>query len=180
MKKLVLALTLFSFFLISTYSFAQENSSSDSAQTSVDYILPYPGLLPDSPFYFLRATRDRVISFLITEPLKKAEFDLLQADKMLSAGIYLGDKKKYELAVTSISKGENYFESAIAQAVQARKEGKPVGDIAAQLYNSARKHQEVLKELETKTSGSLRASFVEEEKRAAVFEKKAKLILSQK
>ena len=149
-------------------------------QSAFDYVLPYPGLLPDSPFYFLRATRDRIVCLLISDPLKKAEFDLLQADKRLSAGIYLGDKKKYELAVTSISKGENYFESAIAKTIQARKEGKPVGDLVTKLHSSSIKHQDVLRDLVSKTKESLRASFVEEEKRAADFEKKVKLILSQK
>lgn len=180
MKKLVVFLAILSFFLFSSNSFAQENSSSDSAQTAVDYILPYPGLLPDSPIYFFRATRDRIVSFLISDPLKKAEFDLLQADKRLAAGVYLANKNKYDLANSTISKGENYFESALVKAEEAKKQGLAVDSIASNLYHSSLKHQEVLKEMEKKTKGDLRAKFSAEVKRAAGFEKKAKLILSQK
>jgi len=181
MKK-VISFTIFILvlFLVSTPSFAQENVGSGSAQTQVDYTLPYPGLLPDSPFYFLRATRDKIISLLISDPLKKAEFDLLQADKRLAAGMYLRDKKKYEMAATSISKGENYFESAITQAKIAKNKGQSVGDIASRLYKSAQKHEEVIKDLESRTKGNLKATFLAEEKRADDFEKRAKEFLPQK
>lgn len=180
MKKALLLVVFLTLLFLPTQIFAQENTGSQSAKAKVEYDLPYPGLLPDSPFYFLRATRDKVVSLLISEPLKKAEFDLLQADKRLAAAVFLANKKKYSLAVTTISKGENYFESALFQVRQAIKEGKLAGDVVSHLYLSSLKHQEVLKELENKTSGSLKASFIEEEKRAAGFEKKAKEILSGK
>lgn len=178
MKKILLLAVFLSLLLIPFQVFAQVESS-PSAQTLVDYTLPYPGLLPDSPIYFLKTARDRIISFLISDPLKKAEFNLLQADKRLAAGVYLANKNKYGLANTTISKGENYFESAIAKAEEAKKLGFVVSSLAANLQNSARKHQEVIKELEEKTKGELRAKFGQEAKRAAEFEKKAKLILSQ-
>ncbi len=181
MKKLIFLVGFILILLTSVPSFAQENQeSSPSAQIKVDYILPYPGLLPDSPLYFLRTTRDRIISFLISDPLKKAEFDLLQADKRLAAGIYLSNKNKYELSLTTISKGENYFESALQKAEEAKKQGIAVGSIASSLYHSSLKHQEIIKELEQKTKGDLRTKFAQEAKRAAEFEKKAKLIISAK
>ena len=180
MKKLLILVTLICLFLISTPSFAQENSASSSAQIPVDYMLPYPGLLPDSPFYFLRATRDKIISFLISDPLKKSEFDLLQADKRLSAGVYLGNKNKFEMAATSISKGENYFESALEKAREAKKAGQSVEDIAQRLDKSAQKHEEVIKDLESKTKGNLKTTFAAEEKRADDFENRAKEFLPQK
>lgn len=179
MKKIVIFIVFLALLLFPMHVFAQQESS-QSAKPQVDYTLPYPGLLPDSPLYFLRATRDRIISFLISDPLKKAEFDLLQADKRLNAGIYLSDKKKYELAVTTISKGENYFENAIVKTKEAKKQGKTVGGIASNLYLSALKHQQVLKELQNKTKGNLKESFLQEEKRALEFEKKAKLLLPDK
>ncbi|MBF8250036.1 MAG: LPXTG-motif cell wall anchor protein, partial [Candidatus Levybacteria bacterium] len=87
----------FSFLIfLSSFSISFAKSDLAAAQTAtpssnqeVNYELPYPGLLPDSPLYFLRVTRDKLVSFLISDPLKKAEFDLLQADKRLNAGIYL-------------------------------------------------------------------------------------------
>ena len=50
-----------------------------------NYLLPYPGMLPDNPLYMLKAMRDRVINFLIADSQKKAEFYLLQSDKRLNA-----------------------------------------------------------------------------------------------
>ncbi len=60
----------------------------------VEYNLPYPGILPDHPLYFLKQLRDKILDFLITDPVKKAEFYILQADKRLSMGIALTDEKK--------------------------------------------------------------------------------------
>lgn len=177
--KVLVVLLILSLF-VPAHSFAQEEEGSPSAEVKVEYTLPYPGLLPDSPFYILRTTRDRIISFLISDPLKKAEFDLLQADKRLAAGMYLANKNKYELANTTISKGENYFESALTKAAEAKERGIAVDSIASSLYHSSLKHQEAIKEMEQKTKGELRAKFSAELKRAKEFEKKAKLILSRK
>ena len=121
--------------------------SSDSAQ-KINYELPYPGLLPDSPIYFLRIIRDKTVGFLISDPLRKAEYDLLQADKRLNAGIYLfnsgKDEKKISLALSTISKAENYFDQAVQKAKAARKEGREINGIARRLIESNKKHQQAL------------------------------------
>lgn len=178
MKKLLLLAVFLIFLFVPTQVFAQEEST-PSAQAKVEYTLPYPGLLPDSPIYFLKIARDRIISFLISNPLKKAEFYLLQADKRLAAGMYLANKNKYELSNSTISKGENYFESALSKAEEAKKQGFLVKGILLNLQNSASKHQEVIAEIEEKTKGEIKAKFAQEEKRAVEFERKAKLILSR-
>ena len=33
----------------------------------VNYELPYPGMLPDNPFYFLKVLRDGIVKLLINE-----------------------------------------------------------------------------------------------------------------
>ena len=55
----------------------------------VDYQLPYPGMLPDNPLYFLKVFRDNLTSFFINKPLDKAHFDLLQSDKDVEASYLL-------------------------------------------------------------------------------------------
>src|SRR5579864_9144959 len=97
-------------------------------QTPVDYTLPYPGILPDNFFYPLKAFRDRVVSFFITDPQKQAEFDLLQADKRLAAGQALLSEKNHNdiLISQTISKGENYFGEALTNIAAAKKEGRVV------------------------------------------------------
>lgn len=112
----------------------------------IEYTLSYPGMLPDSPLYILKVVRDKIISLLISDPLKKAEFDLLQADKRLQAGVYLvdKDKSKTSLAISTISKGQNYFEEAISKAQEAKNQGKDANGMLERLITAAKKHQEVL------------------------------------
>src|SRR5260370_38981843 len=99
MKKLIFTIsyTIFIFmFIFGLPVFAK--TATDSSK--MDYQLPYPGILPDNPLYELNALRDRIYGFLISDPLKKSEFDLLQADKRLAVGISLFNKGKKELAET--------------------------------------------------------------------------------
>lgn len=141
------------------------------------YELPYPGLLPDSPLYFLRVTRDRVVGFLISDPLKKTEYNLLQADKRLNAGIYLFNKGKVELAVSTISKAENYFEKAIESMKIAKMQGIDIKEIGSKLLESSRKHQEVLIDLEKKANKTFKSNFSVLQKRTIDFETKVESLI---
>lgn len=138
----------------------------------MNYQLPYPGLLPDSPLYFLRVTRDKIISFLISDPLKKAEFNLLQADKRLNAGIYLFNKGKIPLAISTISKAENYFSQALDKIGDAKIQGRNIGDLEGRMRNSLKKHEQELKNLSEKASSNFKASFESELKRVTGFEER--------
>src|SRR3990167_4249460 len=148
-KIFLLALPFLIFFLSFNFnvSFAKENASPSADSQDVHYELPYPGLLPDSPLYFLRIIRDKAVGFLISAPLKKAEFNLLQADKRLNAGVYLFNKHKIPLAISTISKAENYFHEAIQKAAAAKKEGGDIKHISQELFSSSKKHQQVLSDL---------------------------------
>jgi hypothetical protein len=142
----------------------------------VDYALPYPGLLPDHSFYFLRAARDKVMAFLISSPLKKAEFDLLQADKRVEASYLLvtGGKDKSVLAYSTFSKAQNYFEEAVTKASDAKKEGMDIHEIAKRLSLANRKYVEVLNEVETKVNADERKQFEKERERVIKLGKNAK------
>ena len=59
------------------------------ARPKVDYYLPYPGILPDSPMYRLKALRDRVVLMLTWDGQAKAKRQLLYADKRINAAIAL-------------------------------------------------------------------------------------------
>lgn len=149
MSILLLALS----FLFSVASaFAQDGtviiSPSPTPYQYVTYEMPYPGILPDSQFYPLKTLRDRVIGFLITDPGKKAAFDLLQADKRFQAGVmlYEKDKKKKDLAFSTISKAHNYLDLAIDKASEAKKT-KIVTDIDSRIHLSLKKQAEVLRNL---------------------------------
>ncbi len=149
MKALILGLVLL-LLLGHVPVFAQEMSSDSAGLTtiaSIDYTLPYPGILPDNPLYPLKAFRDRVVSLLIADPVKKSLFNLLQADKRLQSAVYLlysNDEKHIQLAETTISKGQNYFEEAVSQIETARKRGRHVSTEIRELTVAAQKHEEVL------------------------------------
>ena len=155
MKKYFLALFLFLF--LTTPILAQEEVS--PTPSPVQYQLPYPGILPDNTLYPLKTIRDRIIGILISDSLKKAEFNLLQADKRLSAGVSLFKKGKTDMAESVISKGENYFEDAIVKAEEAKKQEMHTKDIAANLFVASQKHEEVIKELTAKTKGEDKKKF---------------------
>lgn len=149
-------LLLFTFFTLNaSLVFAQEEASSgakatESAIPTSLYTLPYPGMLPDNPFYSVKILRDHIVLFLISDPVKKAEFKLLQADKRLQAGVYLWreDKEKADLVISTISKGENYFEQALDDTRQAKREGRDIGALAGDLAQSSRKHTQILSALQ--------------------------------
>lgn len=138
---------------------ATQSASTANIPTADEYILPFPGLLPDNPFYFLKTSRDRVISFLITDPLKKAEFNLLQADKRLSAGVVIFKNGKKELAEETISKGENYFEEAVVEIRRAKGQGMDAQPLIGKLHLSSIKHQSVIESLKKETKGELSKKF---------------------
>jgi len=175
MKKLLLIIFLSVIFLaFANLSFAVEkNTPFTYAEIVKDYNLPYPGLLPDNRLYFLKMTRDKIIGMLISDPLKKVDYDILAADKRLSSGIFLltSDEKKYSLATSTISKGENYFVDAVSKLKQAKQQGIGVSETRGRLSDSLKKHQEILKRLETKFSGDVKKQLQQEEKKVLELQK---------
>ena len=144
MKKLIIPLFILLFLFNSSLSFAQNSTPDAKLIERVNYDLPYPGILPDSPLYFLKAVRDNLIGFFITDPLKKAEYNLLQADKRLEASQKLYEKKKYDLSITTLSNSGNYFYYAIEKAAEAKKQGEDVNPLLQKLLNASKKHQEII------------------------------------
>lgn len=129
---------------------AEEMSSSSAEITKVDYQLPYPGILPDHPLYFLKASRDRVFAFFISNPMKKAEFDLLQADKRVWSSLFLVQKGKQDLSESTFSKGENYFEDGLNRMTDAKSQGTGVKDLAKKYITANQKHKEILDDIKRK------------------------------
>lgn len=174
MKKfLVLIILSATFFINLQNAYAQDAvTPSASPNRTIDYSLPYPGILPDNPLYFMKALRDKVVSFFISNPLKKAEFNLLMADVRLNAAQYLFAKgeSKYSLAETTISKGENYFYNSLIMVNEAKQQGMRVDDFASKLIIASQKHQQVIKELESKSSGAVKDRLTDDEQRAKNFE----------
>lgn len=113
--------------------------------TKVDYELPYPGMLPDSPLYFLKQVRDWILDKLIMDPVKKAEFYILQADKRIAMGLILNASGKAPLGEQIISKGEKYMNNAVQSLLAMKSQGQTVpAYIVDHLTQALAKHVELL------------------------------------
>lgn len=120
-----------------------------------------------------------MISFLISDSLRKAEFDILQADKRLSGGVRLVEKKNYALAESTFSKGLNYFESSIVNMQQAKKEGRDIQPLWQRMKLSIRKHTEVFSNL-IKTGPKEKIGYFQESlKRATGYQTRVKELMPQ-
>jgi hypothetical protein len=151
-KLFIIALCMVLALSVTTVSSAQETETNGEMTLSPspamtitptpDYLLPYPGILPDSPLYGFKTLRDKIVSIMIGDPLKKAEFDLLQADKRIGAALQLlktGNKEKQLVALSTISKGQNYYEEAIEKLAEARKQGTGVTIIDTNMKRAGRR-----------------------------------------
>lgn len=159
-KKITISFTSFIF----TFSFllflpqmpvSAEEATVASLEEPVAYTLPYPGLLPDHPLYFLKLVRDNMTAFFIGKPLEKAEFALEQADKHVAASrLTLLEKGKEHDAITLFEQSQEYLIEAITQTEAAEKQGINITEFSEQLTLASQKHKEVLLTLENDTGTS--------------------------
>ncbi len=142
MKKIIL-ITILSFLLFSfgTGILAQEAD------------LPSPGLLPDSPFYFLETIAEAIGTFFTFGDLKKAErYAALAAERLVEAQAVV-DKGKPEFAEKTLIRYENQLNNSIARAERAQAKGQnteKVMEVIARVGQATSKHLEVLAEVYNK------------------------------
>ena len=127
-----------------------QGQATEAAKEEVNYSLAYPGILPDHLLYPLKMVRDRIMLFLTTDPLKKAELYLLFADKRLEAGRMLIEKDKLDLGLETLTKAEKYLEQAVDQEKVAQQAGKKTEDFLNRLSLATRKHEQVMLGFEEK------------------------------
>lgn len=176
-KRLFLLVSLLFILIPAVHVYAQESglpSDEQVEQAKPNYELAYPGILPDHPLYFIKAGRDRIISFFISQPIKKAEFNLLQADKRIHASLLLSEKRedKIGLAQSTFSKGENYFEMAINNTEEAKRQGIDITEFSKKLSDANEKHQQVLNDMLKKQNENSKKKFSVEAKRLIDFDKR--------
>lgn len=136
--------------LILSISITQAVVAVEPVVAKVDYTLPYPGILPDHPLYFMKRFRDAVLEMVIIEPVRKSEFYILQGDKRLQMGIMLVEQKKFSLAETTVSKAEKYMEKAVVGLTTYKTSGGVIAPYVIEHTQKAlAKHTEVLQELLT-------------------------------
>ncbi len=74
-----------------------------------------------------------------------------------------------KLAISTISKAENYFSQALEKVKAAKGQGMEIAEIVNQLINSSKKHQEILQSLVEKSPDNFKSAFNLQLKRVSEF-----------
>lgn len=131
-----------------------------SSRYSSSYAFPWPGMLPDNKLYKLKVARNKVIEKLIIHPVKKVEFDLLMADKLIYSSTLLMAKGEVELAKETALKGENYYSILVQDYNRALLENKKIPPVLdKKITKAAAAHQQVFKTLENAARGDDKKAF---------------------
>jgi len=139
MKKIVL-ITILSFLILffGTQVFAEESD------------LPSPGLLPDSPFYFLEIIAEEIGTFFTFGDLKKAERYAALAAERLAETQAVVEKGKSELAEKTLARYENQLNNSIAHAERAQAKDQNTEQVMTKVGKATSVHLEVLAEVYNK------------------------------
>ncbi len=150
MKKLALVLAfLFAFVSFVPGSLAQSIKGVKKTAPKTNYNLPYPGILPDHPLYFLKDLKDKLRLFLTFNPEKKAKLLLELSDKKISMALGLSNKGKLRLALKTSLKAEKEFEKLVLFSLK-NAELKNNPSFTSKIKLAHDKHREVILEIAAK------------------------------
>ena len=108
--------------------------------------LPDAGLTPDSPFYFVKAWKEQVQSFLTFGAENKAKQFLHLAEVRLAEYKKMDEAGKTEIAERTLDKFKAHLERALEKASELKKDKKDASDVEKRIGDARMKHVEVLKE----------------------------------
>lgn len=123
---------------------------------TVDYYLPYPGILPDHPIYFMKMMRDRVLLWLTRNKVERTQRLLLYADKRIHAAKVLVEGNQGELGVTTATKAERYLEQAVEQWSQLDGSEARKDILLETLVKAQLKHEEILLKIHERLPSAMR------------------------
>lgn len=133
------------------YNFSSLNTpvlAESHEDMDIDYTLAYPGsILPDHPFWYLKVIRDKAWHLVTTNPGKKAELNLLFADKRLGASKVLFERNKPELAYSTLTKAAKYLEAAARLEKENREKGMDTSVFLTRLANCSLLHRHTIEEI---------------------------------
>ena len=152
LKTLLFAVILLGFSFFSFLVLAKESTPTSATASPVDYTLPYPGLLPDHPLFFVKQLRDKILLLLITNQNRRVEFYQLMADKYVNMAVFLAQEKKATLAVSTLDQAVGYVKSTQAEVGKLPPtRSDEVGNLKHRFELSLQKYPEVL----TKEAGGV-------------------------
>ena len=134
------------------YIFSQETKIQEEGQKNevveIDYVFPSPGRIsPDSPFWPIKALRDRLWLLLTSNLSRKAELNLLFADKRIAMSKTLFEKGKSEIAFSTLTKAEKYLEEACIIEQKNRQKGTDTSEFLTILSKASLKHRQTIDEI---------------------------------
>ncbi len=134
------------------YIFSQETKIQEEGQKNevveIDYVFPSPGRIsPDSPFWPIKALRDRLWLLLTSNLSRKAELNLLFADKRIAMSKTLFEKDKSEIAFSTLTKAEKYLEEACIIEQKNRQKGTDTSEFLTILSKASLKHRQTIDEI---------------------------------
>lgn len=132
MVKKLLLVPLLAIFLFAGVAQAQTND------------LPEPGMLPDSPFYFLKSWSEGIGTFFTFGDVAKAERFLNLSEKRLAEANALVAKGEPEIAEKAIGRYQEQLNRALAKAEEAKANGLDTDEVLAKVSEATLKHQAVL------------------------------------
>lgn len=145
----MIVLLIFFFFIFFTSGIIYTNSQELNIESkNVEYTLPYPGLLPDSPLYIVKTIRDRIVDFLTRNCVDKARLYLLNSDKRAASAIRMIENGKSKLAISTMSKAEKYALRMVECMKDIKKQGAQNDDnfnLNAKLSNE--KHRQIIEDM---------------------------------
>lgn len=135
MKTISLIITLAFLLSLGTGVLAQETE------------LPDPGLLPDSPFYFLETIAEEIVTFFTFGDLKKAErYAALAAERLAEVKAVI-EKGKPEFVEKTIERYRVQLQNSIARAEKAQIKGENTEKVMAKIGKTTSVHLKVLAEV---------------------------------
>ena len=144
MKKLLILLCGLSL-IGSVYAASPKDLINDG---TVVYDLPYAGITPENPLYFLKQLRDEVTEFLTRDFIKKAELLLLASDKRAHIAIILAQEGKTRQSVEVLADAEEKAMRIPDLLRQSKKQGTaPSERFVYTLKLSNSKHKEIIQEI---------------------------------
>lgn len=103
-----------------------------------------PGILPDSPFYFLKGWGRTIGMFFTFNNVAKAELELRFANEDALAVQKLCEEGKCELAEKHCEKFQERFQRVIQRIEEAKQKGKDIDALTEKLKDNHLRQQQVL------------------------------------
>lgn len=136
--------------------------------------LPQPGVLPDSPFYFIKSFFEDVGTFFVFDEVKKAERLERLAQKRIAEVEALTEKGKTEKVEKVMERYEKHINQAMGSLERTRERNEEKAEKAIERINlQAEKHLNVLEQVRERVSEQARETIEKViEKREEIMEKK--------